>query len=115
MGAEFSQKTEKLKFRLGKPLAPQSFYSEANILTLIRLVLSLAFFILAILKQSFNYSLIGFFIHWLGDFFDGFYARKLKQETILGAEIDIIAENKDFTVFMFLAMTYAFGLLSVEN
>ena len=88
-----------MKFRLGKPLDPASFYSEANILTLIRIVLSLAFFILAILKQSFTYSFIGFLIHWIGDFIDGFYARKLKQETILGAEIDIIADRLEIIFF----------------
>jgi len=88
-----------LKFKLGKPVDPASFYSEANILTLTRIVLSLAFFILAILKQSFTYNLIGFFVHWIGDFIDGFYARKLKQETILGAEIDIIADRLEIIFF----------------
>lgn len=51
------------------------------------------------MKQSFNYGLIGFFIHWIGDFIDGFYARKLKQETILGAEIDIIADRLEIIFF----------------
>jgi CDP-diacylglycerol--glycerol-3-phosphate 3-phosphatidyltransferase len=88
-----------LKIRLAKPLDPTSFYSEANILTLIRLVLSLAFFILAILKQSFTFNFIGFLIHWIGDFIDGFYARKFKQETILGGEIDIIADRLEIIFF----------------
>jgi len=88
-----------LKFKLGKSLDPTSFYSEANILTLIRIVLSLVFFILAILEKSFTYCFIGFLIHWIGDFIDGFYARKLKQETILGAEIDIIADRLEIIFF----------------
>lgn len=88
-----------MKFKLGKPLDPAGFYSEANILTLIRIVLSLAFFILAILKQSFTYCFIGFLVHWIGDFIDGFYARKFKQETILGAEIDIIADRLEIIFF----------------
>jgi phosphatidylglycerophosphate synthase len=88
-----------LKIKLGRPLAPQKFYSEANILTVIRLILSLAFFNAAILKQSYMYCLTGFFIHWLGDFIDGFYARQLKQETILGAEIDIIADRLEIIFF----------------
>ena len=88
-----------MRLRIGKPLAPENFYSEANILTLIRLVLSLAFFIVAILKNSFTYNFIGFLIHWIGDFIDGFYARKLKQETILGAEIDIIADRLEIIFF----------------
>lgn len=88
-----------MELKLGKPLAPQSFYSEANILTLIRIVLSLVFFILAIIEASFTYLLIGFFVHWIGDFIDGYYARKFKQETILGAEIDIIADRLEILFF----------------
>lgn len=88
-----------MKFKLGRPLPPESFYSEANIITLIRLVLSLFFFLLAILKNNPTYNYIGFFIHWFVDFLDGYYARKLNQETILGAEIDIIADR--FEIFFF--------------
>ncbi len=88
-----------MKVKIGKPLAPQNFYSEANILTLIRLSVSLAFFVAAILKHNFTYNLIGFFVHWLGDFIDGFYARTFKQETILGAEIDIIADRLELIFF----------------
>ncbi len=99
MWTQFYQKTGGLKIKIGKPLAPQNFYSEANILTLIRLISSLAFLIAAILEHSFNYMLVGFFIHWLGDFIDGFYARSFKQETILGAEIDIIADRLELIFF----------------
>ncbi len=88
-----------MKFSFGRPLAPHSFYSEANILTLVRLIVSLWCFILAIQEQSFTYCLVGFFVHWLGDFIDGFYARSLKQETILGAEIDIIADRLEIIFF----------------
>lgn len=99
MQTEFSQKTEKLKFRLGKPLEPQRIYSEANILTLTRLILSLVFYILAILKQNPNYNYIGFIVHSIGDFLDGFYARKFKQETLFGAELDIIADRLEIIFF----------------
>lgn len=83
----------------GKPVAPQSFYSEANILTLTRLILSLVFYILAILKQNPNYNYIGFVVHSIGDFLDGFYARKFKQETLFGAELDIIADRLEMIFF----------------
>lgn len=88
-----------MKFRLGKPLDPNSFYSEANIITLIRLVSSLFFFMLAIIHKNPTYNYIGFVIHWLVDFLDGLYARKLNQETILGAEIDIIADRFEILFF----------------
>ncbi|UCC38211.1 MAG: CDP-alcohol phosphatidyltransferase family protein [Candidatus Aminicenantes bacterium] len=88
-----------MKCRPFKPKEPNCFYSEPNLLTLLRLVLSLTFFILAIIKQSPTHNFIGLGIHWLGDVLDGFYARKFKQETILGAEIDIIADRVEILFF----------------
>jgi CDP-diacylglycerol--glycerol-3-phosphate 3-phosphatidyltransferase len=82
-----------------KPKDPQCFYSEPNILTLLRLFLSLAFFILAITKANPTYNFIGLGIHWSGDVLDGIYARKFKQETILGAEIDIISDRIETLFF----------------
>lgn len=94
-----TKEAQQLKCRPFKPKEPQCFYSEPNLLTLLRLVLSLTFFILAIIKQSPTYNFIGLGIHWLGDVLDGFYARKFKQETILGAEIDIIADRVEILFF----------------
>jgi len=82
-----------------KPKSPEFFYSEPNILTVIRLVLSLTFFTLAIIEMNPTYNFIGLGIHWLGDVADGMYARLLKQETILGAEIDIIADRVEILFF----------------
>lgn len=82
-----------------KPKSPLCFYSEPNIITLLRLVISLTFFTLAIQKMNPLYNFIGLGIHWLGDVLDGFYARRLKQETILGAEIDIIADRIEILFF----------------
>lgn len=88
-----------MEFRLGKSLDAKNFYSEANIITLIRLVASLTFFMLAIIKENPIYNYIGFLIHWLVDFLDGWYARKFNQETIVGAEIDIIADRFEILFF----------------
>jgi phosphatidylglycerophosphate synthase len=82
-----------------KPKTPQSFYSEANILTLLRLASSLFFFILAALKMNPTYNFIGLAIHLLGDYIDGLFARVFKQETILGAEIDLIADRLEAVFF----------------
>lgn len=90
-----------MKFKIFNPRPPYCFYSEPNILTIIRLVLSLSFFILAVVKVSPTYNFIGLAIHWLGDVADGFYARKFKQETIVGAEIDIIADRVE-TLFFYI-------------
>jgi len=84
-----------------KPRQPESIYSEPNVITLIRLGASLAFFGLAILEQNPVYNYIGLGIHWLGDVLDGLYARTFRQETILGAEIDIIADRVE-TLFFYI-------------
>jgi len=56
---------------------------------------------MAIVKMNPTYNFIGLGVHWLGDVADGFYARRFKQETILGAEIDIIADRIE-TLFFFV-------------
>ena len=94
-------KDQEFNCRPFKPKGPQCFYSEANILTLLRLCLSLTFFVLAIIRRDPTYNFIGLGIHWLGDMLDGFWARKFKQETILGAEIDIIADRIE-TLFFYV-------------
>lgn len=99
-------KSKILKCKPFKPKNPQCFYSEPNILTLLRLVLSFTFFILAIIKSNPTYNFIGLGIHWLGDVLDGFYARKFKQETILGAEIDIIADRVEIFFFYLIFLHF---------
>lgn len=83
------------------PLRPDAFASIPSLITLGRLVGSLVFFVLAILRQDPLYNYIGLGLHWLGDFSDGYYARLFRQETVLGAEIDIIADRVE-TLFFFL-------------
>lgn len=88
-----------------KPKDPHSLYSEPNIITLLRLGLSVTFFVMAILHRSLTYNFIGLAIHWAGDVLDGFYARKFKQETIIGAEMDIIADR---VAMVFFYINYLF-------
>lgn len=81
------------------PRDPRSFFSEANVITLLRLLGSLTFFVLAVVRRDPIANFIGLGIHWLGDVLDGFCARKARQETILGAEIDIIADRVEVLFF----------------
>lgn len=90
-----------MSFRPFKPLDPHSVCSFPNLITLVRLGLSLSFFVLAILKNEETYNFIGLGVHWLGDVLDGMVARRFNQETILGAEIDIIADRVE-TLFFYL-------------
>jgi CDP-diacylglycerol--glycerol-3-phosphate 3-phosphatidyltransferase len=94
-----------LRIQPFKPKDPQSFYSEPNIITLVRLAASLTFFTLAVIKTNPTYNYIGLAIHWFGDVADGLYARKFKQETILGAEIDIIADRVE-TLFFYIIFLF---------
>ncbi len=80
---------------------PDRLWSEATGITLLRLVTSLVFFILAILKQDITFNYIALGIHWAGDVLDGFIARRFKQETIPGAELDLIADRIE-TLFFFV-------------
>ncbi|MHB8094641.1 MAG: CDP-alcohol phosphatidyltransferase family protein [Candidatus Aminicenantales bacterium] len=84
---------------MAKPRGPGSVYSDSNMITLLRLGGSLVFFVLAAVRGNPTDNYIGLGIHWLGDFCDGWWARKTRQETMLGAEIDIIADRVEVLFF----------------
>ncbi|MFC1724052.1 CDP-alcohol phosphatidyltransferase family protein [candidate division KSB1 bacterium] len=85
--------------KIFKSRTPDSYLTEANLITLIRLVLSITFYTMAVIEQNPTYNLIGFGIHLIGDFIDGACAKLFKQETILGAEIDLIADRIEVIYF----------------
>jgi CDP-diacylglycerol--glycerol-3-phosphate 3-phosphatidyltransferase len=99
------------KHRLFKPRPPQAHYSEANIVTLLRMVASLSFFVLAMVERNPTYNYIGLTIHWGGDILDGFLARRFGQETVFGAEIDIIADRVETLAFFIVLLSFRPGLL----
>ena len=82
-----------------KPRDPRSAFSEANVITVLRLLGSMTFFVLAVVRRDPFANFVGLGIHWLGDVLDGFCARKARQETILGAEMDIIADRVEVLFF----------------
>jgi CDP-diacylglycerol--glycerol-3-phosphate 3-phosphatidyltransferase len=94
------------KIKIFSPLPPESIFSIPNVITLIRFVGSLFFFMLAIVKMNLTYNYIGLVIHWIGDVVDGNYARFFKQETIVGAEIDIIADRVEFLFFYIIFLIF---------
>ena len=94
-----------------KSKPPESLFSIPNIITLLRLSLSLTFFFLAIQKMNPSFNFIGLVIHWGGDLLDGIFARILKQETILGAEIDIIADRIEILFFYIILLFFNPSLL----
>lgn len=88
------------------PLPPESRFSIPNVITVIRFVGSLVFFMLAIVKMNPTFNFIGLGIHYIGDMADGNWARFFKQETILGAEIDIIADRVEFLMFYSIFLVF---------
>ncbi|MGA2361782.1 MAG: CDP-alcohol phosphatidyltransferase family protein [Candidatus Aminicenantales bacterium] len=82
-----------------RPRSPGSLYSEPNVITLIRLSACLVFFALAAAGHRELYNYVGLAVHWAGDTLDGWLARTLRQETVLGAEIDIIADRVEILFF----------------
>ncbi len=98
------EKSRKLK--IFSPLPPENTFSVPNVITIIRFIGSLVFFMLAIVKMDLTYNYIGLIVHWIGDIVDGNWARFFKQETIVGAEIDIIADRVGFLFFYVLYLVF---------
>lgn len=78
---------------------PGSIYSGPNVITLIRLSACLVLFALAAARHRELYNYIGLAVHWAGDSLDGWFARASRQETVVGAEIDIIADRVEALFF----------------
>lgn len=94
------------KLKIFAPIPPESTFSVPNVITVIRFVGSLVFFMLAIVKMDLTYNYIGLAVHWIGDVIDGNWARFFKQETIFGAEIDVIADRVGFLFFYVLYLIF---------
>ena len=88
------------------PRPPESSFSIPSVITLMRFGLSIIFFILAIHRMNITYNYIGLVIHWIGDVLDGNYARFFKQETILGAEFDLIADRIEILFFFVIFLLF---------
>jgi len=95
-----------LKNILFSPKPPESVFSIPSLITFVRFGLSIIFFILAIHRMDITYNYIGLVIHWLGDVLDGNYARFFKQETIIGAEIDLIADRIEILFFFVIFLIF---------
>lgn len=65
----------------------------ANAVTLFRTVAGLALFAVAAIQHSPTWNLAGLAVYWSLDVLDGFLARRLNQETRLGAQLDILSDR----------------------
>ena len=71
----------------------ESVRITANLITVARVFACLAVFIIAFNNCDQSLNLLGLFIFWGLDVLDGYLARLLDQETIFGAQLDILADR----------------------
>jgi phosphatidylglycerophosphate synthase len=67
--------------------------SIPNVITITRTVLSMAMSVYAGYAASVPLLVGAYLVYWLGDFADGWSARRLDQETRLGAVFDIVSDR----------------------
>lgn len=74
-----------------------------NTLTLIRIIL-VPVFVILLMQDSFSYALLVFVVAGVTDGLDGFLARILKQQTVLGSYLDPLAD-KALIITAFVALS----------
>lgn len=82
-------------------LNPEAVVSLPNLITVLRVAIGLWIFSVAAHLDSPALNIIGLFVYWFLDMLDGFLARVLQQETILGAQIDILSDRLLLAFFYF--------------
>ena len=71
----------------------EPWFTWANLTTAVRAVVGIAIFAYAAAVRSPTWNYVGLAVYWVLDIVDGFLARKLHQETRLGAQMDILADR----------------------
>jgi CDP-diacylglycerol---glycerol-3-phosphate 3-phosphatidyltransferase len=74
-------------------------YTWANLATVIRLVGALVLFAIGWQDGRLRWALYGLLVYWIGDLLDGWLARALRQETLFGAQMDILADRISVIIF----------------
>jgi len=74
-------------------------WSLPNVVTAVRLLLGLSVFGVVLAGGRERWIYLGLAIYWFGDFLDGYLARSLGQETVFGAEFDILTDRLQVCLF----------------
>ena len=75
------------------PRVREPWFTWANLTTAIRAIAGAAVFAYAAATHSMTWNYAGLGVYWVLDVVDGFLARRLHQETRLGAQMDILADR----------------------
>jgi CDP-diacylglycerol---glycerol-3-phosphate 3-phosphatidyltransferase len=71
----------------------REIYTWANLVTGIRIAAAFVLFAIGWQTGLLRWSLYALLVYWIGDLLDGWLARVLRQETLLGAQLDILADR----------------------
>ncbi|HEX9050726.1 MAG TPA: CDP-alcohol phosphatidyltransferase family protein [Anaeromyxobacter sp.] len=74
-------------------LVRETWLTWPNLVTGIRVVAALGCFVAAALAGSEGWNLAGLAVYWLLDVADGGLARALRQETRIGAQLDVVSDR----------------------
>ena len=85
---------------------PEPWFTWANLVTVVRAVAGLAVFAAAAMRESEALNFTGLAVYWVLDIADGAVARALRQETRLGAQLDILADRLLCFFFYFNYMSW---------
>lgn len=72
--------------------------TAANVITLARTLISVPLSLVALHQSSWGLLAAAYAVYWIGDILDGWTARRLKQETVVGAVLDIVCDRACTTV-----------------
>jgi CDP-diacylglycerol--glycerol-3-phosphate 3-phosphatidyltransferase len=84
---------------MSSPRHPETIATWANVVTALRTVGGTVLFAMATARQSARWNLAGLLVYWSLDALDGYLARRLNQETRLGAQFDILSDRLLVTFF----------------
>jgi CDP-diacylglycerol--glycerol-3-phosphate 3-phosphatidyltransferase len=74
-------------------LTRETWKTWANLITATRLLAGIAVFSFAAVERNEALNFIGLVVYWALDMLDGYLARRLDQETRIGAQLDILADR----------------------
>jgi len=80
-------------WRAGADVVGRELYTWANLVTGLRIAAAFVLFAIAWQTGLLRWSLYALVVYWVGDLLDGWLARALHQETLLGAQLDILADR----------------------